>query len=94
MLCHELTLRNLAVERQKPLPIIYKDVQLDVGYRIDLVIENRLIVELKTVDALQPVHEAQLLTYLKLSGIGTGLLFNFHSPVLRDSMKRLVLNKK
>ena len=57
-------------------------------------IENRLIVELKTVDALQPVHEAQLLTYLKLSGIGTGLLFNFHSPVLRDSMKRLVLNKK
>jgi len=71
--------------------VVYKEVQLDLGYRLDLVVEDELIVELKTVDKLLPIHEAQLLTYLKLSGMKTGLLLNFHSAVLRDGMKRMVL---
>ena len=71
--------------------MVYKEVQLDLGYRLDLVVEDELIVELKTVDKLLPIHEAQLLTYLKLSGMKTGLLLNFHSAVLRDGMKRMVL---
>lgn len=71
--------------------MVYKEVQLDLGYRLDLVVEDELIVELKTVEKLLPIHEAQLLTYLKLSGMKTGLLLNFHSAVLRDGMKRMVL---
>lgn len=71
--------------------MVYKEVQLDIGYRLDLVVEDELIVELKTVEKLLPIHEAQLLTYLKLSGMKTGLLLNFHSAVLRDGMKRMVL---
>jgi len=71
--------------------VVYKEVQLDLGYRLDLVVEDELIVELKTVEKLLPIHEAQLLTYLKLSGMKTGLLLNFHSAVLRDGMKRMVL---
>ena len=71
--------------------MVYKEVQLDLGYRLDLVVEDELIVELKTVEKLLPIHEAQLLTYLKLSGIKTGVLLNFHSAVLRDGMKRMVL---
>ena len=90
-LCYELQLRGSSVERQIPLPVVYKDVRLDCGYRMDLVIENKVIVELKTVDKLLPVHEAQLLTYLKLSGKKIGLLLNFHSEVLRTGMKRMVL---
>ena len=71
--------------------MVYKEVQLDLGYRLDLVVEDELIVELKTVEKLLPIHEAQLLTYLKLSGMKTGLLLNFHSALLRDGMKRMVL---
>ena len=71
-LCHELTLAGLAFERQKPLPVTYKTVKLDCGYRLDLIIENKLIVELKTVEQLRPIHEAQLLTYLKISGLPLG----------------------
>jgi len=71
--------------------VVYKEVQLDIGYRLDLVVEDELIVELKTVEKLLPIHEAQLLTHLKLSGMKTGLLLNFHSAVLRDGMKRMVL---
>ena len=71
--------------------MVYKEVQLDLGYRLDLVVEDELIVELKTVEKLLPIHEAQLLTYLKLSGMKTGLLLNFHSAVLRDGIKRMVL---
>ena len=89
-LCHELRLAGLGFERQKPLPVAYKGVQLDCGYRLDLVIEDTLIVELKTVQELSPIHEAQLLTYLKLSGLTVGLLINFNVPVLRRGIRRLV----
>jgi len=82
---------GVAIRRQVPLPIVYKEVKLDVGYRLDVVVENRLIVELKTVERLLPIHEAQRLTYLKLSGIKTGLLLNFNSDVLGDGIKRMVL---
>ena len=90
-LCHELSLRGLAFERQVALPVIYKGVKLDCGYRLDIVVADQVVVELKTVDALLPVHEAQLLTYLKLSGKRIGLLLNFHVEVLRNGMKRRVL---
>ena len=90
-LCHELKLRGLSVQRQVPLPVIYKGVKLDCGYKLDIVVEGTVILELKTVENLAPVHEAQLLTYLRLSGIKIGLLINFFSPVLRNSIKRMVL---
>ena len=89
-LCHELRLAGLGFERQKPLPVAYKGVQLDCGYRLDLVVEDALIIELKTVQELSPIHEAQLLTYLKLSGLTVGLLINFNVPVLRRGIRRLV----
>jgi GxxExxY protein len=82
---------GLKIQRQVPLPVVYKEVRLDVGYRLDLVVENQLIVELKTVEKLLPIHQAQLLTYLKLSGLKTGLLLNFNSAVLKDGIKRIVL---
>ncbi len=78
-LCRELDLRKIAYERQKELPVEYKGVKLNCGYRLDLVLENKLIVELKSCDALQPIHEAQLLTYLQLTGLRLGLLSNFNS---------------
>ena len=89
-LCHELSLAGLQFERQKPLPVHYKGVNLDCGYRLDLVIENRLVMELKAVEQLLPVHEAQLLTYLKLSGMPLGLLVNFNVARLKDGLKRMV----
>src|SRR5271169_2799446 len=89
-LCFELTQAAIAFRRQVPLPVIYKSVRLDCGYRMDIVIEDKVIVELKTVERLMPVHEAQMLTYLKLSGIRTGLLLNFNSAVLKDGMRRLL----
>ena len=89
--CHELDLRGVVTVRQKPLPLVYKGLKLDCGYRLDVVVENRVVVELKTVDTLLPIHEAQLLTYLKLSGIRTGLMFNFNVPVLKDGLRRMVL---
>jgi len=88
---YEFRENGLAFRRQVPLPIIYKQLRLDCGYRIDIVVGERVVVELKTVERLIPVHEAQLLTYLKLSGIRTGLLLNFNAPVLRDGMRRMVL---
>jgi GxxExxY protein len=90
-LCHELALRGISCERQVELPVQYKGVRLDCGYRIDLVIESVLIVELKSVEKLHPIHEAQLLTYLKLSGIRVGLLFNLNSPTIKQGMVRRVL---
>jgi len=90
-LCWELSHQSINVKRQVPLPVIYKEVTLDIGYRLDLVVEDRLIVELKTVEKVLPIHEAQLLTYLKLSGLRTGLLLNFNSAVLKDGIKRLVV---
>ncbi len=91
-LCRELSLRHLSFRRQVDLPVQYKGVRLDCGYRMDLVVEDSVIVELKTVDKLLPVHEAQLLTYLKLYGRSVGLLFNFNVPVLKEGIKRMVLN--
>ena len=90
-LCRELELRGLSFERQKPLPLEYKGIKLDCGYRIDIVVENKVILELKCVDAIAPVHEAQLLTYLRLSGLKVGLILNFYVAVMKDGIKRLVL---
>jgi GxxExxY protein len=90
-LCYEFRENGIAFRRQVPLPVIYKDIRLDCGYRIDLVVGDELILELKTVERLIPVHEAQLLTYLKLSGLRTGLLLNFNAAVLKDGIRRMVL---
>jgi GxxExxY protein len=90
-LCYEFKAHDLAFRRQAPLPIAYKDVKLNLGYRIDLVVAEQLIVELKTVERLLPIHDAQLLTYLRLSGLRTGLLLNFNSALLKDGIRRMVL---
>jgi len=90
-LARELSLAKIKFEIQIPLPVIYKGVHLDCGYRIDLLVEKQLILELKAVDNLLPVHEAQILTYMKLSGISTGLLINFNVELLRKGIKRFVL---
>ena len=89
-LCHELQFRKINFERQKPLPAKYKGASLDCGYRLDLVIENKVIVELKACENIDPIHKAQLLTYLKLSGSHVGLLLNFNVPVMRDGIIRVV----
>jgi GxxExxY protein len=90
-LCLELQEAGLAFRRQVPLPITYKSIRLDCGYRLDVLIEDQLILELKSVDGLLPIHEAQVLTYMKLSGIPTGLLLNFNSAVLKNGMRRRML---
>jgi GxxExxY protein len=77
-----------------PLPVEYKKVRLDCGYRIDLIVQKELIIEIKTVEKLLPIHEAQLLTYMKLSGIAKGLLLNFHTAVLRDGIRRMSLARE
>jgi len=87
-LCRELDLRNISHENQKDLPVAYKGVMLDCGYRLDVIVLNKLIVELKACESLLPIHEAQVLTYLKLTGIKIGLLINFNVPVLKDGIKR------
>ena len=90
-LCHELTLRQIPFRCQVDLPIIYKGVKLDCGYRIDLVVAERLVVEIKSLEKVLPVHEAQLLTYMRLSNVRVGLLINFNVPVLKDGVIRRVL---
>jgi len=90
-LCYELKAKGIAFGRQVALPVVYKSVKLDCGYRMDLVVNDRLVVELKTVEKILPIHEAQLLTYLRLSGIRTGLLLNFNTAVLKNGIKRMVL---
>lgn len=89
-LCHELGLQGLSFERQKALPLEYKGIKLDCGYRMDVVVGNRVVLELKCVDQIVPIHEAQLLTYLKLSKIKTGLIINFHTGVIKNGIKRMV----
>ncbi len=89
--CHELELRNIPVETEVQLPVKYKGVELECGYRMDEVVEGLVVVELKSVERLEPIHEAQLLTYLRLSGIWLGLLINFNVPVLKNGIKRFVL---
>ena len=88
-LCYELAQLDIHFERQKPLPLKYKSVNMDCGYRLDFVVEDKIILELKTVEHLLPVHEAQLLTYLKLSGLTLGLLINFNVPVLKNGIERI-----
>ncbi len=90
-LCHELGLRSLPFRRQVPLPLTYKGVRLDCGYRIDLIVADTILLELKAVEQTLPIHEAQLLTYLRLSGIKIGLIINFNVPVLKDGITRRVL---
>ena len=90
-LCRELELRGLTVRTQIPLEVSYKGITLECGYRMDLVVEGKVIVEIKAVEKVLPVHEAQLLTYMKLSGIRIGLLLNFHETVLRKGLVRRVL---
>jgi len=87
---YELEKRGLRVEQQVSFPVFYDNVRIDVGYRLDLLIENEIIVELKAVEALTPVHEAQLLSYLKLSGKKIGLLINFNVVRLKNGIKRMV----
>lgn len=91
-LCYELSAFGIRFERQKSLPVKYKTVKLDCGYRLDLVVEDKIVLELKTVEHLLPIHEAQLLTYLKLSGLTLGLLINFNVPVLKNGIKRIANN--
>ena len=89
-LCHELSCRGVAFQRQVSLPIRYKNVKSDCGYRMDIVVENTVVLELKAIEKLQPLHEAQLITYLKLSKMPVGLLINFNVPVLKDGIVRRV----
>jgi len=91
-LVQELKLRGIPFEQQKPLPVVYKGMKLDCGYRVDLLVDGRVVVEFKAVEALAPIHEAILLTYLRLSGCKIGLLINFHCAVLKDGIRRRVLN--
>ena len=88
-LCREFDLREIRYERQKDLPVQYKGITLNCGYRLDMVVEGKLILELKACSALEPIHEAQLLTYLKLAGFKIGLLINFNVPVLRMGIRRI-----
>lgn len=90
-LAYELTKRGLKAERQLALPVVYDNVRLEAGFRLDLLVEKSVVVELKAVETLIPVHSAQLLTYLKLSGYRLGLLINFNVPLIKDGIKRLAL---
>jgi GxxExxY protein len=88
---HELIKRGLRVASEVPLPVVYDGVKLEAGYRLDLVVEDTVVVELKAIEALAPIHQAQIISYLKLSGKPIGLLINFHSLHLKDGIKRFVV---
>ncbi len=89
-LWYELIKSDLVVEKEKALPLIYEEIKLDIGYRIDLLVENKVIIEIKAVELLNDVHTAQVLTYLKLSGCKVGLLLNFNTSSLKNGIKRLI----
>ena len=89
-LCYELLKTGLKYERQKPVPVVYKEIKLDCGYRIDLLVENCVVVELKTVEVFSPVHEAQVLTYMKFANKNIGLLINFYVTILKSGIKRYI----
>ena len=91
VLAYELEKRGLQVAKEVPLPVVYEDVCLDLGYRIDLIVNDCVLMELKAVEKLHPIHEAQLLTYLKLTGKRLGLLINFNTRLIKDGIKRMVL---
>jgi GxxExxY protein len=90
-LAREFTIRGISFERQKPLPVVYKEVKVEAGYRVDFLVSGRIVVELKAIEALAPIHDAIVLTYLRMSGCRIGLLINFNCVVLKDGIKRLVL---
>ncbi len=90
-MAHELAVREIRYERQKPIPVVYKDVKLECGYRLDFLVEGRVVVELKSIEAIAPIHEAIVLTYLRLSGTKVGLLINFNVQVLKDGIRSFVL---
>ena len=89
-ICHELSLGGFSLEKQKPLAVRYKGIKLDCGYRLDIVVENTIILEIKSCEKVEPIHKAQLLTYLKLSGLNLGLLLNFNVAVMRNGIVRVV----
>jgi len=89
-LAKELTLRGIPFERQRPVPLVYRDLKLECGYGLDFLVAGRIVVEIKAVEALAPIHESIMLTYLRLSGCRLGLLLNFHVPVLKDGLRRFV----
>ncbi len=88
----ELLESGLYVEKQKPMPLVYKEVKLDAGYRVDLMVENQIVVEIKSVEALNDIHMSQILTYLKLSGCNLGLLVNFNVRHLKEGIKRVIFS--
>jgi len=90
-LAHELTLKGIPFELQKAMPVDYKGVPIDCGYRVDLLVDGKIVLELKAVVAFEPIHEAQILTYMKLAKVRTGLLINFNVPLLRHGIQRFVL---
>ena len=90
-LVHELKKIGVFAERQVPLPVVYDELRLEAGYRVDVLVEHQLVVELKAVEGLLPVHRAQVLTYLKLSGYRLGLLINFNVPILKEGIRRVIL---
>lgn len=90
-LCYELKKRGLKIDKEKPLPVVYKEIKLDQGYRIDILVENKVVIELKTVEYFTDVHSAQILTYLKLGEYKLGLLINFHVSLLKNGIKRFIM---
>lgn len=90
-LYYEISKAGLHVEKEKPMPLIYEEVKMDIGYRLDIIVENKLVIEIKSVEALNDVHLAQTLTYLKLSNCKLGLLINFNVKLLKDGIKRVIL---
>lgn len=90
-LTFELKKINLTIERQRPIPVIYKDIKLDCGYRIDMLVENKILVELKSIELFSQIHTAQILTYMRFAKIKVGLLINFNVTVLKKGIKRFVL---
>jgi len=91
-LCYELSQNNILFERQAPMTVVYKGIQLDCGYRADIIVDKKVILELKSVADIQPIHKAQLLTYLKLSGLKLGILLNFNVQLMKDGINRFVHN--
>ncbi len=89
---YELTKRDLKVQRQKGIPVIYKDIKMELGFRADLIVEDKVIIELKSVETIAPVHQKQLLTYLKLTNLKLGLLINFNENLIKDGIQRIVNN--
>ena len=93
-LCHELSLRNIPFQKQVPLPVVYKGTKLDCGYRVDLLVKDEVVVELKAIESILPIHEAQTLTYMRLGSWKVGLIINFNTPIVVKGIKRLVLGLK